>query len=481
MEQMRAMSLCGWLAWTLGLGGAALVLAFARRDIRSTGPTAGAPLAERAAGALHLRGRVLDPDGQPTAAEIDFLPGVFVAPVWAANGVFEAEAPPGSTAAFARAYGRESWLAALPGDGSSVELRLRRGARIAGRLTTEGGAPLAGMLVSCTSGHVWARDAERRCHSDANGRFEFEDVVPGVVWLWLDVVHRRDLVLRELALDEGESVELDWIVPTPRPVRVRGLVTAGGAPFAGASVSTRAAQDGRPIAAARADAEGRYQIVLEGPGPIALLVDASASSPGGARFELDLSAANEIELDLALPLGAIAGVVRGESGAPASDVAVALTRVGEEMDVRESEASVTDAAGRFAFEHLASGKYAVTVRAEALSGMVAGRSSGIVVDAGRTGEVLLQLARPACLRIEVRTESGEPLDACQVEIADGNGALLRVFSRYWTNTLELPGLPSGAFRLRAHCADRVGDWVDVELHTDTTSTLELRLPSRRGG
>lgn len=470
----------GWLAWTLGLalGGVALVLALARRDTQSTSSTCGGLPADLSAGPLRIRGRVLDPDGEPTVAVVDFLPETFIASVLAANGAFDATAPPGSTAAFARAGGRESWLAALPGDGSPVELRLRRGARIAGRLTTESGEPLAGTLVSCTSGHVWARDAERRCHSDANGRFEFEDLVPGVVWLWVDSVHRR-LALRELALDEGESLELDWVVPEPLPVRMRGVVTAGGVPLAGASVSTRAAQDGRPIAEALADADGRYQIVLEGPGPIALLVRASASSPGVARFELDLSTADEIELDLALPLGGIAGVVRGESGAPASSVAVALTRVGEEMNVREFESSVTDAAGRFAFEHLASGTYAVTVRAKALSG-AAGRSSGIVVDAGSAGDVMLRLAPPACLRIEVRTESGEPLDACQVEIVDENGALLRV-GRYWTNVLDLPGLPCGAFRVRAYCADRVGDWVDVELRPDATSTLELRLPSRRGG
>lgn len=139
-----------------------------------------------------VAGVVVDPDGRPVEAVLSWPLGRwdYLRLPTDDQGRFEVLLPDHREVLVAYGSGySESAPLSIDGDaGTSVEdvvLRLRRPARIAGRLVDEAGIPMAGVVVSCGTGTsvngcsmgIWAT-------TDSDGRFVFEALTPGPAGLY---------------------------------------------------------------------------------------------------------------------------------------------------------------------------------------------------------------------------------------------------------------------------------------------------------
>jgi len=192
-----------------------------------------------------LRGLVLDEEtGEPVAGAsvsgswvMRFCThtddrGRFELGGWGSNKEFELSVrAPGYAQAVRRA-------AALDDD---LEIRLRRGFRVAGRVVSAGGEAVAGALVG-----AWGRDESRnlsfgdaRC--DARGRFVIDGLTPGVLHTLVVVATGHGRYLLDFGPPrEGDANELGEIV-LPWPRAIEGVVLL---------------PDGSPARRVRVEAEG---------------------------------------------------------------------------------------------------------------------------------------------------------------------------------------------------------------------------------
>jgi RNA polymerase sigma-70 factor (ECF subfamily) len=223
------------------------------------------------------------------------------------------------------------------------------GGAAAGELRLPDGSPGAGLWVAATRGD----HAPRAARADANGRFRFDDLMPGP---WAFVLTSGPLPTRASSITEHghgftrlagpvafagacrvepggvAHVVLEPDGPAARRLRGRLRVTGGPA----LQWTAQRGAEGVPCAL---DAAGRFELEATGDGGDVLLSGAGAS---GARLELALPSGGDLELDL--ELGAVEGYVQA-LGVVAGG---ALAYEWEDADGRRARASVrVDARGHF--------------------------------------------------------------------------------------------------------------------------------------
>ena len=286
------------------------------------------------------------------------------------------------------------------------------------------GLPLAGAFVTLTApGHPAAMAT-----SDAQGRFHFDGVVPGVYLAAMqhavfDSIGLSGISARVSVTDGRDTIRL--VAPSferlwhaacgdrapPRDSGfVFGIVRAATTrrPVADAIVSVRwvdlvpdksAGFAQRSwLADVRADATGEYR-ACDVPGASILRVDASTDStldreasgvvdiiPNGRRVErLDLYIGPRAGDSTGLARGTVAGVVTNEQGAPVPDVRVHTDGAAETR---------SDSAGRFILRQLAVGTREVDVLS------IGSASGSQIVDVlpGDTARVAIQLRKVTVLK-----------------------------------------------------------------------------------
>ena len=183
--------------------------------------------------------------------------------------------------------GKRAWLVAEPP--AQVELELRPGLTLRGRVVDDLGAPVAAFRVhaeplSGARGAAWSELAEATDRSD--GAFELSGLRPGP--LRLVATDRAGSSYATLELDLRADLD-DLVLALPRPATVTGiLLDDAGQPVARAWVYALGAPD--PVAPPRAprralsDEEGRFRIERVAPGRVLL----STKRDEGRGFELTL-------------------------------------------------------------------------------------------------------------------------------------------------------------------------------------------------
>jgi len=328
----------------------------------------------------------------------------------------------------------------------------------------------------------------------------FDDLAPGEVNVraaarFAGPIPCERVLDARAVIHAGETVELVLGGPVERPVHVFGRVLSGtqavpGAALTFARSSARAATWG-----ATCDEGGHYELVVDGGGSYDVqLTSGEASS--GRRIELP-GDRTEVELDLELPSGSIAGTVRDAGGEP---VGSALVRV--EPDRRTADlgasfayASARSAAdGRYRLGGLPAGEYQVAARGELAASDGPATAFELTEGQARTGIDLALDAGPTRVRGRVLDQAREPVAGARVHLLLPSDALQPGLSRESDAEgrfeLELPGATGVAFAA-AWTAERAsplagplilgpGGGGDVELVLAPAGALVVRVREPSG-
>ncbi|MBK5255790.1 MAG: carboxypeptidase regulatory-like domain-containing protein, partial [Vicinamibacteria bacterium] len=357
---------------------------------------------------------------------------------------------------------------------SDVEIEVATRGRIAGRVVDAAtSTPVTDFEASYAPGRTGGMrivmrsgpgDGDRRTpFSSSEGAFAFEDVPPGNwdVTVWAKTY--QEARTGGIAVLPGETKTVE--VKASRGLVIRGRVVdaKGGRGVQDASVSARDAGGGGGGAfvfdAGRfggggviTDADGRFEIVDQGPGVYQLTAQHPLYSEGTARATLeDKDAVAEIPL---VAGSAIAGLVTSSQGAPLAGAEVSLQNSGGGGGMRfgmDGQTSLTDGGGRFRFDHLAPSRYklSATLRTETSA------SIDIPLIAGDVREdIRLTLDAGATVRGVVSGLKENERGGVEVW-AQGS-------SDYFSNTrtnadgsFEFSGVPKGTLLLRATAGDMV--------------------------
>ncbi len=493
-----------------------------KEPVRVAIPYSGPPIVIPLARAVSVAGIVVDPDG-------NLVPEATVTASVGTSGPFGGSDSSHQTAsdatgrfsfeipeqAFSLVASHGRWAESEPvmvevAPGSSrseVVLALRVGGTITGEIYDARGQPDAGIQVGISPTFLWFGLEQASAVSDASGRFILEHVNPGKATV--SAMPREDDLLRAMEEADDEEVammgffgqmrsatvevvdgEAVHVVLGPKakdPVRVYGRVTEAGEPLVQAGVF--AIEEGgsllQGMKAAKTDAAGRYEFMIDRPGAFMFAVDIDGSG-ATAEFFVDVPEAKEFELDLALPLGRISGRVLAPDGSPAAGVSLSLAQEGgsfgfDMLDMSKSR--VTDAQGGFAFTHLHPGSYALQAGSAVF--MVENSIYGAVVvdgielgaDESRDG-LEIRLPAPAGVSGVVRRSDGTPVMGAAIFARDEDGRILSNVSPCRSDAagrFDYPGLPPGDLSLFARTEELASNEVRIRASEEGSAEVELVL------
>lgn len=405
-------------------------------------------------------------------------------------------------------------LASLePGVEAELELLLRDGGSIAGRVVDEAGAAVDGAIVSARVTAPSGRSdwGAREARTGPDGSFLLEHLPAETIVIRAD--HDRLLQSPALHVRTSEGGEENGVVITlQRGGTVAGTVTwPDGRPVEAAPVRVEfdaANQFGgivRSLGASRGargsaatDAQGHFEVTGLGSGPFCVCVQVEKENGGEAkgtlRWSTRLDGVDPDTLDLRLVLAEhtpVRGRVVDLAGAPVRDfridaVQIVQTGIGPLARDRRTLAFATEN-GRFELEGLEAGPWHLYATADAY-----GASEAVRLDlpAETEPEVELRLALAATVTGTVRTTSGAPVEGAVVR-ADAGGPewmarasgepLAPIATSREDGRFELAGLNPGTARLYARAEGFArGPATLVELEPgETRSGVEVLL--RTGG
>jgi protocatechuate 3,4-dioxygenase beta subunit len=392
----------------------------------------------------------------------------------AADGAFQLDALPEGTVALWALGARGSAMKPGVAAGSDgVELVLEKGVSLPGRVVDDSGAPLAGAKVTLFD-HEGSRYFELR--TGADGRFAFgplPDVPYGLV------ASSPGLLPVYLPEVLEEELEEDLVLHLPR--RLVGKVLAGDRSVAGAQVRVEGTSH-----VTTTDAEGRFTFEPLPPGEYAVLGE-HAGQYGVANVRIDTSAETETTVHLGTLFFA-EGTVRDEAGSPVAGASVSALARG---DMRSLPPATTSAEGRFRLGPLPAGPTRFFVEAEQYLDL-----ESEDIDLSPSGAPLdFTLTRAFTLDGIVTDTEGQPLEGVELDAelktpgppapeVDSEEVLFAMSDA--TDSFFASSNGAGRFRLKVATPGRyvvtasVGDHVPVRLEVDAPAT-GLHLALRAGG
>jgi hypothetical protein len=452
--------------------------------------------------AASIAGRVLEPGGAPasgarvtlhadTAERIGRLRGDVKAPevLSAEDGTFlltglgtgtstiyaeRAGSAPSETVAVETRAGEPS---------QGVVLKLRKGALVTGEVYGADGKPAAGVRIVAQEQANWNTSMKR---ADGEGRFRLEALAPGS-WTITALLEENALDLEGghseatasmldnmrftmVQLDDGEEEHVVLGAPPSDPVRVHGRVLHGGEPVEGGLLSFfgEGSKGLEALKMVSLEPDGGYSTELAAPGRYVVSVQVNAQ---GSAFQQDnvefretIPEVEEFELDLALPLGAIRGLVRGADGDPLGGARVTLVteggvQSGSLLGGHYSEAT-TGEDGRYEFEFLRPGTYAVAAGGALFGGAFGGDAqagrlirSGLSVAEGKALEnVDFELEEPGDIEGRVVDAAGAPVKDAAIFVRDAGGRVLDRLSMIQSaadGSFKYTGVAPGEYQVAA--------------------------------
>ena len=406
-----------------------------------------------------------------------------------------------------------------------IVLRLRTGGRITGEVYGDDGSPIAGAQIMNQSSADPLNQAF--ANADAQGRFEFQHVVPGtfnVMYFPLAGMKAPDgdasaadftamfssMKMTTATVADGEEVHVVLGAPPADPVQVHGRVHCDGQGVGGLVITF--IRDGSKsmsgLKFVTTDSEGRYSVRLDEPGHYV----ASVQKPGMAGQQqtvahtLDVPKEPDYEHDIALPVGSITGTVVDAEGHPAKGARVSLSADGPVPNgtlVGEHYAEIsTDDAGRYELVWLREGHYSVGVGGAPFGGLFGGVATsgrqvrtGIEVREGqRTDGVDFRLHAPGKITGLVHGSDGRAVAEAAIFLRDAAGRTLERFSMVATDSagrFSYDGLEPGEYSVIARTSSETsnsnstvrveeGKSAEVELALSAGTVLIVALTSDDG-
>jgi hypothetical protein len=331
---------------------------------------------------------------------------------------------------------------ASPGQPSPpVRIVMGDGQTAFGRVVDEAGRPVTGAEVALVSGAADGLSGWERltATSDAEGRFEFHHLSPGLASLGARHPDYPDAELPGIQIPPGTPRVDLGNVTLPAGAVIEGRVTdTQGAPIAGAKVRISTSgemgfttlgmgDDGPPLQEVQTEKDGgfrvpglrrdkRFNIAVQHPDYVEALVS-GVKAPTEELVRVEMKAAH-----------GLAGRVVGPEGEPVAGAS--LSRAVELETLLSMDPSnilrplgVTDAEGGFAVTGLAPGPLNLQVRAE---GYQSRRVDGLQIPEDRDlADVKIALERGAWLAVRVLSTDGEPVPGVQVTVLPDEKTLAR--------------------------------------------------------
>lgn len=297
-----------------------------------------------------------------------------------------------------------------------VQLTVRRGASIEGRVVTPSGQPAMAARVSLRGplrpDQMLEREVAGFAQTDGEGRYRLEGVSPGPQTIAASQDGYQS-ALREVTVQPGPN---QFDLRLGEGFSVGGRVTdAGGAPLAGVAVSLMTATPGARDEMSAAD--GAFLFTGVAPGPV--VVSARKQGYSSARRELQLAdrSVGDVELQLRHGGGAITGQILGLAAQDLPQLRITARKVPlAGMDgLRDGRA---DAQFAYRVEGVFAGDWNVT--AHLPSGRQAQRK--VTVAEGAEGaQADLEFARGVTLSGHVY-RNGQPASDASVQATGSGGA-----------------------------------------------------------
>jgi hypothetical protein len=364
-----------------------------------------------------------------------------------------------------------------------VELRLRPGTRVVGRLIDVRDRPVAGrVMVGELDGDPAPLALADRLSSEAgaDGRFAIDAVplgehaiavnAPGQAPQRVDFAARatdRQVDLGDVRLEVG--------------LAIRGRTrTASGQPVADATITGQPLRRGE-MRQARSEADGSFVLAGLEQAPHRVV----AQAPGFGTAEKTTEPGIE-PLDLVLePAGTISGRVVDERSRPVETFRVAARPVDDRrMRLAPRVDEFTSEDGRFTLTDVAAGAYAFTVSS---AERTATTVSGLKVAAGADIDVgTVKLSAGGVVRGSVVDEGGAFVSGASIAASGQDRDLLSFGSQQQATSdiagaFEIKGLPAGAVEIRASHPDfAASEPAHVEVDP-AKPTGDVRLVLPQGG
>ena len=293
-----------------------------------------------------------------------------------------------------------------------------------------------------------------------------------------------DLVTETVTVVDGEVTEVFLGGEPKRPVRVYGVVSRAGEALAGAQVF--AVSEGSAVfegmkTASSAD-DGSYELVVDRPGPHTI---SATYEQIGVQAVVEVPRADELRVDLAVPLGRIEGVVRKPGAGRAAGVRLSLQREDGLGRVRwAGDQNRADEEGRYSFDDLEAGRYTVRANVAGWGGQAESAwgtavRTGIVVEHDRaTSGVDFELEKAGSVEGLVKSPDGRPLASASLFFRGGAGLISSVSGTVSdaTGRFRREGLAPGTYTISARAEGfALGDAATVVVAADEVSQAELTL------
>lgn len=456
--------------------------------------------------AARLAGLVVDPSGKPladAAVEVERERDVFTgrrdeeSRSSDAQGRFEVRNAPSG---LVRLRATHPKFAASP----TLELRLAPGEeRTDLRLELSEGGTIRGRIAQneLRGGENWSVNISSKgggwdyVTTDAAGAFVFERVRPGEhrISAHVDRVELNPgkgaiprMLHTNVTVEAGTTVEVVLGALSAQPLELRGRVTIGGEPAAGAALFV--SRKGFVRNAECAD-DGSYSLVVDGPGRYNVNARLRASDVSHSA-QIDIADGAPTVHDIAFHDARLRGRVIDAAGEPVANASVQLALVRAESEAQGGAQSAnvdTDGKGVFELRGLTPGEHRLTVSdglgfGEARFGALV-REGLVVAGNAATEELVLRVEPGIALRCRVRgVDGGAAIGASVTVRAPSGPPVERAFGDRHTDgagACTLTGLSSGDHIVVAWLDDAVGASSVVRVKSGEPREVEIAL--RRGG
>ncbi len=326
---------------------------------------------------------------------------------------------------------------AEPGKGKEITVRLTVGARVEGRVTSADGQPVVGERMNLSQGFDFF--SAKTAFTDANGAYVFRSVAAGDYQVSNGRFENAAAgQQKKVTVPEDGVVVVDFTKEggdaTATGV-VRGVVSVGGQPQAGANVF---ATDDRGMDAgvsAETDAQGRYEVRGLRSGRVRLQVQTSDGNSTVKTVTLDKPGA-EVVLDVTFGGASVSGLLLGNDGKTTVSGAWVQAELHEDGAASEEDqgwgkvkafaSSSND--GKFALTGLEPGRYRVRVTPN-MGGYALKVTPSFDLGTGESRDLgRIQLAAGGGISGQVTNEAGSPLEGVGVSLEDGRGEKVFLFS-----------------------------------------------------